>query len=322
MKKSIRYHLVILVCLVATYLSGCTQVAITGRKQLRLLPDSMLNSMALNEYNAFLKENSDKLSNVPAKTAMLARVGDRIARSVESYYTSQGNSNLVQGYNWEFNLVESKEKNAWAMPGGKVVVYTGLLDVTQTEAGLAAVVGHEIAHAIARHGNERMSQSMLFELGGVALSQAVKTQPDKTRELFMQAYGVGGTIGVMLPFSRVQETEADHLGLIYMAMAGYDPHEAVGVWQRMKSSSDGQAPPEFLSTHPANETRIAYIPSKIPEVMKSYAGPGKLYQPPVHTTNVPYYQLPESSQQNNQAVPSPNKINLQPAPKYKYPYEK
>jgi predicted Zn-dependent protease len=156
------------------------------------------------------------------------------------------------------------------MPGGKVVVYTGILPITKDETGLAVVLGHEIAHAIAEHGNERMSQGLLQQLGGVALSVALKDEPETTRGLFLTAYGVGSTVAVILPFSRTQESEADHLGLIFMAMAGYDPHEAPAFWERMSASSKGGEPPEFLSTHPSNDTRINDIKNWIPEAMKYY----------------------------------------------------
>jgi predicted Zn-dependent protease len=174
-------------------------------------------------------------------------------------------SYALKDYKWEFNLIESEEKNAWAMPGGKVVVYEGILPITKDEAGLAVVMGHEIAHAIAKHGNERMSQGLIAQMGGMALSKALEEQPGKTRQLWMTVFGVGAQFGVMLPFSRLQETEADHLGLIFMAIAGYDPDEAVEVWKRMAQMKEGQTPPKFLSTHPSNETRIRKIKETIPK---------------------------------------------------------
>jgi predicted Zn-dependent protease len=178
----------------------------------------------------------------------------------------------IKNYKWEFNLIESEEVNAWCMPGGKVVFYTGILPVTQTEAGIAVVMGHEIAHAVAEHGNERMSQSLIAELGGIALSEAVKNEPAQTQQLWFAAYGLGATVGVLLPFSRTQESESDRLGLIFMAMAGYNPQEAVNFWKRMAAQKGGNAPPEFLSTHPADETRIKDLQNEIPEAMKYYKG--------------------------------------------------
>jgi predicted Zn-dependent protease len=175
----------------------------------------------------------------------------------------------LAGYQWEFNLVASKEVNAWAMPGGKVTVYSGILPITRDEAGLAAVVGHEVAHVIAKHGNERMSQQLVTQMGGQALSAVVASQPETAQALYMKVFGVGTQVGVMLPYSRLQEKEADHLGLIFMAMAGYDPHAAVDVWQRM-AQQGGAGVPEFLSTHPADQTRIRQIQENLPEAMGYY----------------------------------------------------
>jgi len=253
----------------ALLLSSCTQVDITGRKQLIMVPDSLMNSMSFQSYSQFLSEN--KLSTDTQKTQMVKRVGGRIQVAVEEYCAKNGTQDRLSGYKWEFNLIEDPSVNAWCMPGGKVVVYTGLLPVAQTDTGLAVVMGHEIAHAFAKHGSERMTQSLLTELGGVALSTAMNNQPEQTKSLFLQAYGTGTQIGILLPFSRVHESEADHLGLIFMAMAGYDPHEAVTFWQRMADSSKGQQkPPEFLSTHPAEETRIKNLEGLIPEAMNYY----------------------------------------------------
>jgi predicted Zn-dependent protease len=182
-------------------------------------------------------------------------------------------SDQLKGYKWEFNLVEDPNVNAWCMPGGKVVVYTGILPVAKNEAGLATVMGHEIAHAFARHGAERMTQGLLVELGGMALEKALATRPEETRDLFMRSYGAGTQYGILLPYSRKQESEADHLGLIFMAMAGYNPNDALDFWQRMAASSSGQAPPEFMSTHPADATRIRNIKKLIPEAMKYYKKP-------------------------------------------------
>jgi predicted Zn-dependent protease len=200
---------------------------------------------------------------------MVKRVGRRIQGAVEKYMTDNNFRHQLEGYQWEFNLVESKEVNAWCMPGGKVVVYTGILPVAKDENGLAVVMGHEIAHAVAKHGNERMSQGLLTELGGVALSVALRDKPQQTQRLFMNAFGVGAQVGVLLPFSRTHESEADHLGLIFMAMAGYDPHGAVTFWERM-AQQGGSKPPEFLSTHPSDQTRINKIKAELPEALKYY----------------------------------------------------
>ena len=270
MKRSLQQHIVILTCLLMVVLAGCTNVAITGRKQLNIVPDSIINSMALSEYNSFLKSPETELSSDPEKTAMVQRVGVRIADAVERYMKENSMSDRIAGYNWEFNLVESEDKNAWAMPGGKVVVYTGILEIAQDDAGLAVVMGHEVAHAIAKHGSERMSQALLFTAGGVALDTAMKYESSGKRQAFMTAYGIGATVGVMLPYSRTHETEADRLGLIFMAMAGYDPQTAVGFWERMAADKEGAQMPEFLSTHPAGETRIENIKSYLYEAMPYY----------------------------------------------------
>lgn len=246
----------------------CSTVPITGRSQLNLIPASEINALSFQQYDEFLKQN--KLSTEANKTAMVKRIGVNVQRAVETYFAQNNLSKELQGYQWDFNLVESPEVNAWCMPGGKVVVYTGILPITQDETGLAVVMGHEIAHAIAQHGGERMSQGLLQELGGMALSVALKDEPELTQNLFMTAYGVGTTIGVVLPFSRTHESEADRLGLIFMAMAGYNPNAAVDFWTRMSAMKGEASPPEFLSTHPSDETRIANIKKHLPEALKYY----------------------------------------------------
>lgn len=252
----------------ATVLSwSCSSVPITGRHQLSLVPESEMQSMSYQQYDQFLKEN--KLSHDQAATAMVKRVGRRIENAVETYMDTHNMKDRLEGYQWEFNLVDNKEKNAWCMPGGKVVVYTGILPLTQDENGLAVVLGHEISHAVARHGTERMSQGLIAQGLGTALAVAVRKEPAQTQQLWMTAFGVGAEVGVLLPFSRTQESEADHLGLIFMAMAGYDPHTAVPFWERM-AKEGGAKPPEFLSTHPADETRIANIQKLMPEAMNYY----------------------------------------------------
>ena len=243
---------------------SCTTVPITGRQQFSILPDYAMISISLQQYNEFLKNN--KISSNQEQTQMVKKVGRKIQMAVEQYFTDKNMSYALKDYKWEFNLIESEGKNAWAMPGGKVVVYEGILPITKDEAGLAVVMGHEIAHAIAKHGNERMSQGLIAQMGGMALSKALAEKPEKTRQLWMTVFGVGAQYGVMLPFSRLQESEADHLGLVFMAIAGYDPNEAVEVWKRMAEMKEGQAPPEFLSTHPSDETRIRKIKETIPKV--------------------------------------------------------
>jgi len=247
---------------------SCSTVPVTGRRQLHLIPDSTILPMSFQQYDEFLKSN--KLSTNQDQTQAVRRVGIRIQRAVEEFFVERDMSDRLHDYAWEFNLVDSDQANAFCMPGGKVVVYTGILPIAGNEAGLAVVMGHEIAHAIAGHGSERMSQGLAVEMGGVALSAALANQPAQTQQLWMTAFGVGSQYGLMLPYSRLHESEADHLGLIFMAMAGYDPHNAVVFWERMAEGKGGQAPPEFMSTHPADETRIRKIKELIPEVMPYY----------------------------------------------------
>jgi predicted Zn-dependent protease len=245
-------------------------VAVTGRNQLDLIPASSMLSMSDQQYTAFLGAN--KLATNAAHVDLVRRVGTRIQGAVEQYFQHENLSSQLSGYSWQFNLVENKEANAWCMPGGRVVVYTGILPVTQTEAGLAVVLAHEIAHAVAQHGRERMSHELIAQLGGMALSEALATKPQQTRQIYMTAFGLGAQYGALLPFSRVQESEADHLGLIFMAMAGYNPNEAVTFWERMSRSNSGQSPPEFMSTHPSDTSRIAKIKEEMPEAMRYYKG--------------------------------------------------
>ncbi|HEX8357198.1 MAG TPA: M48 family metallopeptidase, partial [Segetibacter sp.] len=193
-----------------------------------------------------------------------------IAAAVTTFYQKQNLAGDLQNYQWEYNLVSSNDVNAWCMPGGKIVVYTGILPVTQNEAALAVVVGHEVAHAVAKHGSERMSQGLIQQLGGAALQVALSSKPAQTQNLFMQAYGVGSNVFGVLPHSRSQELEADKLGLIYTALAGYNPREAVPLWERMEKLSNGSKPPEFMSTHPAEATRIAKLQQQMPEALKYY----------------------------------------------------
>ncbi|PLX03266.1 MAG: peptidase M48 [Marinilabiliales bacterium] len=254
--------------LLISFVISCATVPLTNRSQLNLLPESQMVAMALTTYDEFLKEN--KLSTNKHQTQMVKRVGAKISKSVENFLKKNNKASLLEDYNWEFNLIQNDTTpNAWCMPGGKVVIYSGILPITKTEAGLAVVMGHEIAHAVARHGNERMSQGLITQFGGLALQVAIQEKPEETQALFMAAYGLGAQVGVMLPYSRLHETEADKMGLIFMAMAGYDPHEAIAFWQRM-SKQGGNKPPEFLSTHPGDETRINNLKDYLPEAMKYY----------------------------------------------------
>jgi predicted Zn-dependent protease len=256
---------------------ACSKNALTGKKQLTLLPETELQNMAVQEYQQFLTQNKVVAATGNKDAEMVNRVGQRIVKAVETYYADKGMSDKLAGFKWETKLVDDKAVNAWCMPGGKIVVYTGILPVTQNEAALAAVMGHEVSHALLQHGNQRMSQGLIQQLGGVALSVAIANKPQETQNLFNTAYGVGTTVGVMLPFSRKHELEADRYGLIWTAMAGYNPQEAIGLWERMELLSNGQKPPEFLSTHPAEGRRIDQLNKYMPEAMTYYKpmGAGK-----------------------------------------------
>jgi predicted Zn-dependent protease len=261
------------IVLLAALLWGCAEVPITGRQSLHLVPESELLTLSLQQYNEVLQKS--KLSTDNQKVAMVRRVGNRVAKAAESFLAESGHQDLIKDFQWQFNLIEDdKTANAWVMPGGKAAVYTGILPFTQDETGLAVGLGHELGHALANHGNERMSQELLKNMGGMALSVALTSQPQMTQELAMAAFGAGASIGVLLPYSRLQESEADHIGLILMARAGYDPREAIPFWQRM-NKAPGSRPPELLSTHPAPETRITNIQALIPEAMAYYRGSAK-----------------------------------------------
>ena len=247
---------------------ACTVVPLTGRRQLSLVPESEMISMSFTSYNEFMKENP--VSADKKNSDMVTEVGSNISKAVIQYFTDNNLLSRLNGYQWEFNLVKNDSTpNAWCMPGGKVVVYSGILPYTKDKEGLAVVISHEIAHAVARHGNERMSQQMITQLGGIALSEAVKQKPAQTQGIFNSAYGLGSQLGVLLPFSREHELEADKLGLIFMAMAGYNPEAAVGFWERM-STMGGSKPPEFMSTHPSDANRIKKIEGAMPEALKYY----------------------------------------------------
>lgn len=252
---------------------ACHRNAITGRSQLSLISENEVQTMAKTEYRNFLTQNKVLATATNKEAAMVARIGKRIANAITKYYTDQGLGSELAGYDWEYQLVDSKEVNAWCMPGGKIVVYTGLLTVTQNEDALAVVMGHEVAHALARHGSERMSQGLMQQMGGMALSVAIANKPQETQALFMNAFGIGSSIGYALPHSRKQELEADKLGLRYAALAGYNVREAIPLWQRMAALGGGQKPPELLSTHPAEEKRIAELSKIMEETVKNYYRP-------------------------------------------------
>jgi predicted Zn-dependent protease len=261
---------VILVLTAVAVLIACTRVPISGRKQVNLLPESQMMAMSYQQYQMFLDSNA-VVGAADRNAKMVADVGAKIAAAVEQYLKDNGQSKRVEGFEWEFRLVDDPTVNAWCMPGGKVVFYTGILPVCADETGLAVVMGHEVAHAIARHGNERMSEQLIVQAGGMTLAVLMSEKPQLAQDLFLTSYGIGSQLG-SLAFSRQHETEADKLGLVFMAMAGYDPQQAPTFWERM-SAGGGAAPPEFLSTHPSHETRIANLKDFMPEAMKYYKKP-------------------------------------------------
>lgn len=235
----------------ALFLS-CATNPFTGKKTLALVSNNQLFPTAFAQYDQFLSENNVVKGTSDAE--MIQRVGQRIAVAAERWLDANGYQGYLKDYKWEYNLVNDKTVNAWCMPGGKIVFYTGILPIAQNETGIAAIMGHEVAHALANHGQQRMSAGMLQQLGAVAGNVAIKDQ--QSRDIFNQAYGVGSQVGVMLPFSRSHETQSDEIGIILMAIAGYNPDEAAELWKRMQANSGGKAPPQFLSTHPSNESRI------------------------------------------------------------------
>lgn len=249
-------------------LSACSTVPFTGRRQLSLVDDAGLRQEASLAYSNLLKDPKTKVITSGADAAMVKRVGSRVSSAIEKYFAANGYGKEYD-YDWAFNLIQDKNINAWCMPGGKVAVFSGLLPVTKTEGALAAVMGHEIAHAIARHSAERVSQMMLAQAGGAAVGAATAGKSQATQSVMNQIYGVGGQL-TLLNYSRKQESEADRMGLIFMAMAGYNPNDAVALWERMAQANQGGAPPEILSSHPSDATRIQNIKSLIPEAMKYY----------------------------------------------------
>ncbi|MCI0751525.1 MAG: M48 family metallopeptidase [Flammeovirgaceae bacterium] len=262
------FRRVILFFIAGILVFGCAKVAVTGRSQLSLVSNSEIIPMAAQQYQEVLKKGP--ISTDQEQTALVKRVGGRIQKAVEQYMAQQGASSQLEGFAWEFNLIDDpKTVNAWCMPGGKVAFYTAIMPICKDENGVAVVMGHEVAHAIANHGRERMSQGLLQQFGLSTLGAAMGQNPSMTQALFAQAVGYGSQLG-MLSFSRKHESEADKIGLIFMAMAGYDPNEAPKFWERMSAGSGGQKPPEWLSTHPSDETRISDLQAAMPEAMKYY----------------------------------------------------
>ncbi|MCU0419431.1 MAG: M48 family metallopeptidase [Cyclobacteriaceae bacterium] len=257
-----------LLSLLAIALYACATVAVSGRKQLNLVPNSELIPMAQQQYAEVIAKGP--LSTNREQTDMIKRVGGRIQRAVEKYMADNGRAAELDGFAWEFNLIQDDQTvNAWCMPGGKVAFYTGILPICKDETGVAIVMGHEVAHAVANHGRERMSQQMAAQFGMNTFAVLMGQNPTGGEQLLMQAIGAGTNLG-MLKFSRAHESEADYLGVIFMAMGGYDPRQAPAFWERMAALSGGQQPPEFLSTHPSHDTRIKDLQGWIPQAMTYY----------------------------------------------------
>jgi len=256
-----------LIILAFLFLLSCSTVPMTGRKQFVAIPASQMISLSAESYSQVLAEG--KLSTNNSYVSSVRKVGERLTIAVEAYLKQNNMQSVTDGYTWEYNVLVSEELNAWCMPGGQIAFYEGILPVCQDENGIAVVMGHEIAHAVAQHGNERMSQQLAIQMGGMALSEALKTQEQETINLAMLAFGVGTQVGVMLPYSRTHESEADELGLYFMAMAGYNPQSAPAFWTRMSEKS-GSRPPEFLSTHPDPSNRIENLNRLMPKAMEYY----------------------------------------------------
>lgn len=268
MKYYINMKRILLLTALAVTLYACAKVAVTGRQQLSLVSNAEILPLAQLQYDSVVRHA--KLSTNTEQATMVKNVGARIQRAVEQYMAEQNASAELQGFDWEFNLIDDPDMvNAWCMPGGKVAFYTGIMPICQDEAGVAVVMGHEIAHAIANHARERMSQGMIANGLLGTLGAALGQNASLTKQLFFQAVGVGAQVG-MLKFSRQHESEADRIGLIFMAMAGYDPNEAPRFWERMQSQGGGAEPPEWLSTHPSHGTRIKDLQEAIPDAMKYY----------------------------------------------------
>ncbi len=267
-----KYSFVVII--MAMLLQACGTVPLTGRKQLQLVSDQEVLALSLQQYQDFIR--SAPVETGTKDAAMVKRVGANIASAVETFLKSNGYESELQKYAWEFNLVKDESVNAFAMPGGKVVAFTGLLPVTRDENGLAVVLGHEIAHAVAKHANERISQQIALQYGGAIAGGLLGGSSQAVQQIAGTVFGLGSQLGVLLPYARRQELESDELGLIFMALAGYDPRTAIAFWQRMAENSQSQGVPEFLSTHPSDENRIARLMEIMPTALKYYNGNGVL----------------------------------------------
>lgn len=260
------------ILLLSLFIISCSTVPITGRQRINIVSDSQILPASFAQYDGFLKEN--KLSSNAKMTNEIKDIGMNISKAVDRFMRANGMTAEADSYRWEFNLVDDANVNAWCLPGGKVVFYTGILPICANTDGIAAVMGHEVAHAFAKHGQERMTTAYGQQLGGIAVAVGTANKDPQTQMMWNTLYGVGSQVG-MLAYSRTHETEADKLGMVFMIMAGYKPEEAIQVWVRMKEKSGGNAPPEFLSTHPSNDTRIANLKAYLPTAIayaKQYNG--------------------------------------------------
>lgn len=253
------------ILVVGFFFWSCSTVPISGRKRMNMVSDEEVLPASFAQYEGFIKEN--KLSSDAEMTAEVREVGKNISRAVDQFMRANGMQKEADGYRWEFNLIEDETVNAWCMPGGKVVFYTGILPICDNTDGIAGVMGHEVAHAFAKHGQERMTNQMLKQAGGTAVLLGTSNIDPRARDTWYTVFGIGSQLGI-LAYSRTHETEADRLGMVFMIMAGYEPSEAINVWVRMSERAGGQAPPEFLSTHPSNETRINNLREYLPEAKR------------------------------------------------------
>ncbi|MDX9701981.1 MAG: M48 family metallopeptidase [Candidatus Auribacterota bacterium] len=260
--------ILIILCFTACYITGCASVPLTGRTQMALVSDKELVTSSLQAYDQIVSQS--KVSRNSRDSAMVKKVGDKIITATKEIMQENGRYGEIEYFQWEVTLLDNDAMvNAFCMPGGKIVVFSGILPITQNESGLAVVMGHEVAHAVAKHSRERMSHMVLTNAGGVILSEIISKRSEHAQSMIMTMYGLGAQVGGMLPYSRLQEREADRMGLIFMAKAGYDPTAAISLWERMLAAEQAQIP-EFLSTHPLTANRIEQIKTYIPEAMEYY----------------------------------------------------
>lgn len=267
-KNNMKKVFLSLMAVATLLLSACSSVPITGRKQLSLVSDQEILTSSLTQYKDYMGKAPRSKNTV--QSAQVTRVGQRIAAATEQYLRDHGLATEVSNFAWEFNLIKEDQVNAFCMPGGKIVVYEGLMKIISSDDELAVVLGHEVAHAVAKHSNERMSQQMMAQYGAQVLGGILSGKSAATQALAGQVYGLGAQYGVMLPFSRKHETEADYMGLVLMYMAGYQPEAAVNFWKKMAVASGGNATPEFMSSHPSDASRISSIQKLLPEIRQKY----------------------------------------------------